>query len=334
MQFRRKCMNQTQNEEKKELKIPDIGKKALHNMLVQVEQFASIENTPLTTKEKAYAADIVMAIIKQVEERKIDWRDVDVKDVVGQIKRYARLQLSITENELYVDVRKNGKTGKFDVAIKKQYQGIDKELIKWCSKSIVRFLSGVICQGDEFETDVDFETGLEKVVKHKKNNSVDRNKLENIIGAYKIAYVLEDGKLVQYPVVIDKNRIMRAYNASPTNEKPIWKADTQRMVSKTATWCLYNYVLKPFISIPVELKQDWAKTQDEMNFDNVVEAEFVAQEEVKQLANTGEIVDIPLDAEEIDTLGEVEQVVEFAEEPQPIKQQEPTKQTVTRSRPF
>ena len=57
-----------------------------------------------------------MAIIKQVEERKIDWRDVDVKDVVGQIKRYARLQLSITENELYVDVRRNGKTGKFDVA--------------------------------------------------------------------------------------------------------------------------------------------------------------------------------------------------------------------------
>ena len=103
--------------------------------------------------------------------------------------------------------------------VKKQYQGIDKELIKWCSKSIVRFLSGVICQGDEFETDVDFETGLEKSRETQKNNSVDRNKLENIIGAYKIAYVLEDGKLVQYPVVIDKNRIMRAYNASPTNEK-------------------------------------------------------------------------------------------------------------------
>ena len=54
MQFRRKCMNQTQNEEKKELKIPDIGKKALHNMLVQVEQFASIENTPLTAKRKKH----------------------------------------------------------------------------------------------------------------------------------------------------------------------------------------------------------------------------------------------------------------------------------------
>ena len=88
------------------------------------------------------------------------------------------------------------------------------------------------------------------------------------------------------------------------------------------------------MSIPVELKQDWAKTQDEMNFDNVVEAEFVAQEEVKQLANTGEVVDIPLDTEEDETLGEVEQVVEFAEEPQPIKQQETAKQAVARNRPF
>ena len=64
---------------------------------------------------------------------------------------------------------------------------------------------------------------------------------------------------------------------------------------------------------------------------------FVAQEEVKQLANTGEVVDIPLDAVEVETLGEVEQVVEFVqryEETQPIKPQEPATQAVTRNRPF
>jgi hypothetical protein len=275
------------------VQVPDIGKKALRNMLNQVEQFASIENTPLTKKEMTYASDIVMAVIKRVEESKVSWNDVDIKDVVGQIKRYARLGLSITENELYVDMRNNGKTGKKEINIKKQYQGIEKELIKWCSKKIIRFYGGIICEGDEFETEVDFETGIEKVVSHKKNKSVDRNKLENITGAYKIAYIEENGNLVQYPVIIDRNRIMRAYNASPTNEKPIWKADTQRMVLKTTSWCLYNYVLRPFVNIPVELKSDWAKTQDEMNFDSIAEAEVIAQEEVAINANTGEVLDIP-----------------------------------------
>lgn len=275
------------------VQMPDIGKKALRNMLSQVEQFANIENTPLTKKEMTYASDIVMAVIKRVEESKVSWNDVDIKDVVGQIKRYARLGLSIAENELYVDMRNNGKTGKKEINIKKQYQGIEKELIKWCSKKIIRFYGGIICEGDEFETEVDFETGIEKVVSHKKNKSVDRNKLEKMTGAYKIAYIEENGNLVQYPVIIDRNRIMRAYNASPTNEKPIWKADTQRMVLKTTSWCLYNYVLRPFVNIPVELKSDWEKTQDEMNFDSIAEAEIVAQEEVAINANTGEVLEIP-----------------------------------------
>lgn len=275
------------------VQVPDIGKKALRNMLSQVEQFASIENTPLTKKEMTYASDIVMAVIKKVEESKVSWNDVDVKDVVGQIKRYARLGLSISENELYVDMRNNGKTGKKEINIKKQYQGIEKELIKWCSKKIVRFYGDIICTGDTFETEIDFKSGIENVVKHKKNLDIDRNKLDNITGAYKIAYIEENGKLVQYPVIVDRNRIMRAYNASPTNEKPIWKADTQRMVSKTASWCLYNYVLKPFVNIPIELKEDWAKTQDEMNFDSIAEAEVIAQEEVAINANTGEVLDIP-----------------------------------------
>ncbi len=195
--------------------------------------------------------------------------------------------------EIYPDIRKNGKTGKYEINIKKQYQGIEKELIRWCSKKIVRFLDGVICKGDEFETEVDFELGLEKIVKHKKNKSVDRNKLENITGAYKIAYVEENGKLVQYAVIIDRNRILRAIAASPTNDKPVWKADTQRMVLKTASWCLYQYVLRPFVNVPVELKEDWAKTHDEMNFNTIAEAEVVAQEEVNENANKGEVIDIP-----------------------------------------
>ena len=274
-------------------KTPDLGKAALQRMLIQVEQFAQIEETPLTAKEKSYAAEIVMGVIKAVEERQISWSEVDVKNVIGQVKRYARLGLTMSNAEIYPDIRKNGKTGKYEVNIKKQYQGIEKELIRWCSKKIVRFLDGVICKGDEFETEVDFELGLEKIVKHKKNKSVDRNKLENITGAYKIAYVEENGKLVQYAVIIDRNRILRAMAASPTNDKPVWKADTQRMVLKTASWCLYQYVLRPFVNVPIELKDDWAKTQDEMNFNTIAEAEVIAQEEVENNANQGKIIDIP-----------------------------------------
>lgn len=286
-------MSTTQTKQLSKKDMPDIGKTALRNMIAQVEQFANIEQTPLTAKEKAYAADIVMGIIKEVEERKISWHDVDVKNVIGQVKRYARLGLSMSEKEIYVDIRRNGKTGKQEVNIKKQYQGIERELVRWCSKKIVRFLDGVICKGDEFETEVDFELGLEKIVKHKKNNTIDRNKLDNITGAYKIAYVEENGKLVQYAVIIDRNRILRAMAASPTNEKPIWKADTQRMVLKTASWCLYQYVLRPFVNVPIELKDDWAKTQDEMNFNAIAEAEVIAQEDVNENANKGEVIDIP-----------------------------------------
>lgn len=274
-------------------KTPDLGKAALQRMLIQVEQFAQIEETPLTAKEKSYAAEIVMGVIKAVEERQIRWSEVDVKNVIGQVKRYARLGLTMSNAEIYPDIRKNGKTGKFEVNIKKQYQGIEKELIRWCSKKIVRFLDGVICKGDEFETEVDFELGLEKIVKHKKNNTIDRNKLDNITGAYKIAYVEENGKLVQYAVIIDRNRILRAMAASPTNDKPVWKADTQRMVLKTASWCLYQYVLRPFVNVPIELKDDWVKTQDEMNFNAIAEAEVIAQEEVDNNANQGKIIDIP-----------------------------------------
>jgi len=290
-------MSKVKKNEAQKRNLPDIGKQMVSRMVNQVVAFANIESTPLTDKEKSYATGIVSAVIKKVEEENVDWNVVDVKNVVEQIKSYARLGLSIADNELYIDMRNNGKTGKKDINIKKQYQGIEKELVKWCKKPIVRFYQDIICKGDKFITKVDFETGLKKVLEHEINNDIDRNKLENITGAYKIAYVHEDEKLVQYLCEIDKNRIMRAYNASPTREKPIWKADTQRMVLKTASWCLYNYVLKPFVNVPVELKKDWERTKDNYNFDDV---EDIVTEEVKTNANTGEVIDVPDEEPELE----------------------------------
>ena len=86
--------------------------------------------------------------------------------------------LSPSSNELYIDIRNNKYTGKKDIYIKKQYQGVEKELIKWSKKEIVRFLKDIVCKGDDFVMETDFLTGLPLITKHIKNQDVDRNDLE------------------------------------------------------------------------------------------------------------------------------------------------------------
>ena len=66
-----------------------------------------------------------------------------------------------------------------------------------------------------------------------------RNKYENIIGAYAIAYILEDGKLNPYIARIDKNRIERGKKAAMTQN--IWNSDTRKMVIKTENFEIYGY---------------------------------------------------------------------------------------------
>lgn len=234
-----------------------------------VNEQASIEKTPLSEKEISYAVSIIANANRKINDAKITWNDVDFMgcQLPQQIKRFARLGMSIEENDIFIDIRNHKDSNLKDINIKKQYQGIEKEIIRFCIKNVVRFYSDVICEGDVFEMQTDFATGLQKVVNHTYAQGVDRNKLENIVGAYKIAYVEENGTLNQYVAYVDKNRIMRAYNASASREKTIWKADTRLMVLKTATWVLYNNVMKPYMQVPTELLDDWKATQDEMEFD-------------------------------------------------------------------
>lgn len=259
-------------EQKNEIKKakPTYGMAIVDEFLGTVKEFALKEQTPLTEKEINFAVNIITSIDKKLIETGTGWKGIDVVGcrLPQQIKRYARLGLSLDDNEIYIDIRNNSKTGLKDINIKKQYQGLEKEIVKFCSKKVVRFYSDVICTNDDFEMQVDFTTGLQKVVKHTKDNSIDRNALENIVGAYKIAYVEENNELHQYIAYIDKNRIMRAYNASPSREKTVWKNDTRIMVLKTATWVLYNNVLKPYMQIPADLMHDWKETNDVMEFEN------------------------------------------------------------------
>lgn len=287
---------------KEETALTDVGQKITTYLLEQTQSFARIEGTELTGEEKIFAVNTICDIDKKLREQGIDWKQVDVIGckVPQQIKRYARLGLSTSDGEIYVDVRYNSKTGKQDVTIKKQYQGVEKEIIKFCSKKIDHFKRGVICVGDEFEIEEDFETGYDKVTKHKKNpdKNLDRNLLDNIVGAYEIAYEkLPDGSFVQHVALIDKNRIMRAYNASPSREKTVWKNDTQRMVLKTAAWVLYNNVLKPYIEIPTSLKKDWEETNDQMEFESLNAESQEQQDIIYQNVGEGDIVAFDDEAE-------------------------------------
>ena len=287
---------------KEETALTDVGQKITTYLLDQTQSFARIEGTELTGEEKIFAVNTICDIDKKLREQGVSWQQVDVIGckVPQQIKRYARLGLSTSDGEIYVDVRYNSKTGKNDVTIKKQYQGVEKEIIKFCSKKIDHFKRGVICVGDEFEIEEDFETGYDKVTKHKKNpdKNLDRNLLDNITGAYEIAYEkLPDGSFVQHVALIDKNRIMRAYNASPSREKTVWKNDTQRMVLKTAAWVLYNNVLKPYIEIPTSLKKDWEETNDQMEFESLNAESQEQQDIIHQNVGEGDIVAFDDEAE-------------------------------------
>ena len=289
--------------EKKETSLIDINKGLLNGMLMRVKELSEIENTPLTSEEKSFALEILQDINKKVTEKRIKWEEIDIIGcaLYSQVKSFARIGLSSINKELYVDIRNNKYTGKKDINILKQYQGLEKELIKWSSKKIIRFYKDVVCQGDEFEIGVDFNTGITKITKHKKKNDIERNNLNNIIGAYAIAYVEENDEIIPYIANIDKNRITRAYNASPTQTKTIWKQDTIKMVIKTAVWELYN-ILKPFINLPIELKADWANTNEKMEWINTEDIQEEVKKELEHDANTGEILDFEEDTIEQDTI--------------------------------
>ena len=283
-------MNEVIKEGKKSL--VEINKGLMNGMLKSVEELATLENTPLNDKEKSFALEILQDINKKVTEGKVQWNEIDVVGcaLYSQVKSFARIGLSSINKEIYIDIRNNKYTEKKDIQISKQYQGIEKEMIKWSSKKIVRFYKDVVVTGDDFEMVVDFTTGILGITKHKKNKDIDRNVLDNVVGAYAIAYVKENDELVPYISYVDKNRIMRAYNASPMGTKTIWKQDTAKMVIKTAVWELYN-LIKPFINLPVELKQDWANTNENMDWVNTETVEEEIEKEIRIDANSGEVLD-------------------------------------------
>ena len=275
--------------------------------LNQVVKYAETSGEQLDQKTKSLAVDIITFSNKKLKENAVSWKDVDIAGCgfVSQIKRFAKLGLSM-EDKLYIDIRNNNKTGLKDICIKPQYQALEKLMVKYFTKPILRFKEDIICVGDKVVEEEDFATGLNKIVRHDRNNEIDRNNLENIIGAYKIAYVLENNSIVQYVVRIDKNRIMRAYKASPSREKTVWHNDTVKMVKKTCTWEMWNDKnIRAFMVFPEEIIKDLGILEEsqemewnaETKYNNVEQAkenieENVANgEEVSMDYETGEVVE-------------------------------------------
>lgn len=226
----------------------------------QVNKVASNAGNELSREDREYAMDIILTTYKKLDEEGIDPNSVNFIgcSFPNQIKRFARLGLSLGDYDMYLDIRNNTKAGKKDINLKMQYQGEEKLLIRFNKKSdgIVNIIKDVIMEGEELETSRDFKTGDYVITDHKIHDILHRNvthdNKDKLIGAYAIAYH-KNGS--QTAIIIDKVRIDRAYNACPQPSKTIWKSDYKAMVLKTAVHDLFK-VLRPYNEIPVTLQSD------------------------------------------------------------------------------
>lgn len=254
---------------KQENQLIDMGQKMSQSLIAQVESFTQISGETFNEKAKTFAIDIITGTTKKIVSEGYNWGEIDLVGCgfVNQIKRWSKLGVSM-EDKLFIDIRNNNKTNMKDIQIKAQYQTIEKLMEKYCIKKIVRWKDGVICIGDEFETETDWETGLDKIVKFVKNKDIDRNKLENIIGAFKVAYIQNGDKIEQLVVEIDKNRILRGMNASASREKTVWNNDTQKMVLKTVTWEMWNNPnVRTFMKFPNDVVNDISVVEESEEMD-------------------------------------------------------------------
>lgn len=271
----------------------------VEKFLTQVVNYAETSGEILDQKTKTLAVDIITGANKVVVGNQYRWNEIDIQGcgLISQIKRYAKLGLTM-EDKLYVDIRKNGKTNLYDINIKPQYQTIEKLIVKYFMLQVLRFKEDVICIGDELVEEEDFSTGLTKITAHKRNNNIDRNKLDNIVGAYKIMYIKDvDGVINQYVIKIDKNRIDRAYKASPSREKTVWNLDTRKMTLKTVTWEMWNDKnIRAFMKFPEDVVNDLSVLDDTNEMDWNAETKFnnvnQAQESTQVNVATGEIIDM------------------------------------------
>ena len=236
----------------------DFSQALIESTLNKITDIVTYSNEVFTPQAKINACDIITTIDHTLNERGYRWNQIDAKGsgLIMQIKKWAKLGVDCSTDKFYSDIRANNKTGMYDIKVKAQYQTVEKLMILYCRKRIVKFRTEVICIGDELKTHFNYETGEEKIIDFIKNPKANRNSLDEITGAFKIAYIEEnDGRISQIVTIIEKDRIVRAMEAAKTAN--VWNRDTQKMVKKTVTWEMFNGEdIRPFMEYPVEIADD------------------------------------------------------------------------------
>jgi hypothetical protein len=280
-------------------------------VLNMVVNYAAVGGEVLTEREKTSAINIITLTNRAIVTNSdgITWNDIDLRGCgfAEQVKHWCKLGIT-GEDKLYIDIRNNKYKAKKDIFIKPQYQTCEKLMTMYFAYPIVRFKTEVICIGDEIEIEEDFKTGLTTIISHKRNKDIDRNKYENIIGAYKIAFVSINPEkpldLTQIYVEIDRNRIERAYNASSSKDKSVWNADSVKMVKKTVTWEMFNSEqIRPFMKYPEDVIKGGdlkiLEESEEMDFNKETKYENVDKvgEEIDKKVATEDVIDVAYEDE-------------------------------------
>lgn len=275
----------------------DFNQALIENTLNKINDIVTYSNETFTPEAKIVACDIITSIDHTLNERGYAWNQIDAKGsgLIMQIKKWAKLGIDSSTDKLYADIRRNGNTGMYDIKVKGQYQTIEKLMVKYCRKPIIKFKTRVLCIGDKLETHENWATGEDKIIDFTQNNQIDRNDLKNITGAFKVAYIEQnDGSIIQVVTIIGKDRIMDAYNAATT--KNVWNNYTQKMVLKTVTWEMFNGEdIRPFMNYPKELIEDLKIVNEnediefnkEHKYRDVVEADEHANETLGVGENVG-----------------------------------------------
>lgn len=266
--------------------------------------------TELTATQQSNVVEILNEVYTKLVDDNEDFSSIrfSQNNFPAQVKRFARLGLSLHDNDFYVDIRNNRNTGGKDIALWIQYQGQEKILMKYCSKGggITKILTDVVLEGEEFEYETDFRTGEDIITKHKKIDRLSA-KIEkaNVRGAYAIAYHKDGTATV---AITSKERIDTAYNASPSKGNGPWGKHYGAMVLKTASHVLYNK-LRNHIEMPDDLKADYtdvetdkAATEAEANENahrETFEADYNVKEEPPKFdEKTGEVIQESKNAKE------------------------------------
>ena len=249
-------------------------------LMGQVNNLALQEQLPLTKKEKSFAIKTIAHLNKKLTEMGINLNALAAEKCMLplQIKAIAKLGLDFDNHEVWLDIRNNKDNPVLqrdgqdimvngqpfrqkDVFIKKQYQGIEKEIVQFCTKNIVRFKRFVVLKDEKLLIEEDFKTGKDIIVgieNKREDHDTARHEYKNIHSAVVIAYEeLENGDIIQHWAQVDKNRLDRAKRMKATNGEGMWGSDTLKMVLKTASWELYKTILRPYIVIPDELRDDY-----------------------------------------------------------------------------